>query len=55
MDLHHRFFPTEAVADLAGQVGEGVLELGEGGSGKPLSGTCESAELPVGARDSLRW
>ena len=29
MDLHHRFLPTEAVADLAGQVGEGVLELGE--------------------------
>ena len=29
MDLHHRFFPAEAVADLAGQVGERVLELGE--------------------------
>jgi len=25
------------------------------GSGPPLSGTCESAELPVGARDSFHW
>jgi hypothetical protein len=26
-----------------------------GGSGQPLGGTCESAELPVGARDSFQW
>jgi hypothetical protein len=30
---------------------------GLGGSGNPLSRTCETAELPVGARDSTgdRW
>jgi hypothetical protein len=27
----------------------------QGGSGQPLSGTCETAELPVGARDSCHW
>jgi hypothetical protein len=27
----------------------------KGGSGKSLSGACESEELPVGARDSFHW
>ena len=29
MDLHHRLWPPEPIADLDRQVGEGVLELGE--------------------------
>jgi predicted dehydrogenase len=52
--------PVVRLAAAGGRSGEGRLitstpPLALGDSGHPLSGTCESEDLPVGVRDGFHW